>query len=326
MTKDAKDDISDIKPPWKMSVNNRDAFGQTLLELGRENTNIVVLNADLSGSTKTSVFAKEFPKRFFNAGIAEQCMMGMAAGLATTGKIAVPSTFAVFATGRVYDFIRQSIAYPNLNVKIVATHAGVTVGGDGASHQITEDLALMRALPNMRVVVPADAIETDRAFRTVVKEPGPFYFRIGRSATPVILQNDYEFRLGKAFELRDGKDITLIACGVMVPQALWAAEMLKKRGIDARVLNMSTIKPIDADAIHKAAKETKAIISCEEHSILCGMGSAIAEQLVQQKPVTMRFVGTRDCFGQSGEAEDLMCAMNLTAKDIALEAEDMLKK
>ena len=321
----SREEQSEVKPPWKMSVNNRDAFGQTLLELGRENTNIVALNADLSGSTKTSVFAKEFPKRFFNCGIAEQCMMGMAAGLATTGKIAVPSTFAVFATGRVYDFIRQSIAYPKLNVKIVATHAGVTVGGDGASHQITEDIALMRTLPNMRVVVPADAVETDRAFRTVVKEPGPFYFRIGRSATPVILSNDYEFHLGKAGHLRDGKDITLIGCGVMVPQALWAAEMLHKRGIDARVLNMSTIKPIDRDAIIKAARETKAIISCEEHSVIGGLGSAIAEQLVQEKAVPMRFVGVKDCFGQSGEAEDLMCAMNLTAMDIANEAEEILK-
>jgi len=316
----------EVKPPWKMSVNNRDAFGQTLLELGRENTNIVALNADLSGSTKTSVFAKEFPKRFFECGIMEQCMMGMAAGLATTGKIAVPSTFAVFATGRVYDFIRQSIAYPKLNVKIVATHAGVTVGGDGASHQITEDIALMRSLPNMRVVVPADAIETDRAFKVVVKEPGPFYFRIGRSATPVILPNEYEFQLGKAGCLRDGKDITLAACGVMVPQALWAAEMLKKRGIDARVLNFSTIKPIDKDAILKAARETKCIISCEEHSIIGGLGSAIAEQVVQEEPVRMKLIGVKDCFGQSGEAEDLMCAMNLTAKDIAAEAEQMLKK
>jgi transketolase len=178
----------------------------------------------------------------------------------------------------------------------------------------------------MHVVVPADAIETDRAFRAVVKEPGPFYFRIGRSATPVILSNDYEFRLGKAGHLRDGKDITLVGCGVMVPQALWAAEMLHKRGIDARVLNMSTIKPIDKDAIIKAARETKAIISCEEHSIIGGLGSAIAEQLVQDKAVPMRFVGVKDCFGQSGEAEDLMCAMNLTAKDIANEAEALLKK
>jgi transketolase len=313
----SRDEQTEVKPPWKMSVNNRDAFGQTLLELGRENTNIVALNADLSGSTKTSVFAKEFPRRFFNCGIAEQCMMGMAAGLATTGKIAVPSTFAVFATGRVYDFIRQSIAYPKLNVKIVATHAGVTVGGDGASHQITEDIALMRTLPNMRVVVPADAIETDRGFRCVVKEPGPFYFRIGRSATPVILPNEYEFQLGKAGYLRDGKDITLIGCGVMVPQALWAAEILQRKGIDARVLNMSTIKPIDKDAIIKAAKDTKAIIACEEHSIIGGLGSAIAEQLVQEKAVPMRFVGVKDCFGLSGEAEDLMCAMHLTARDIA---------
>jgi len=326
MTKEPKEDMADVKPPWKMSVNNRDAFGQTLLELGRENTHIVALNADLSGSTKTSVFAKEFPKRHFNVGIAEQCMMGMAAGLATTGKISVPSTFAVFATGRVYDFIRQSIAYPKLNVKIVASHAGITVGGDGASHQIAEDLALMRVLPNMRVVVPADAIETDRAFRAVVKEPGPFYFRIGRSATPVILPNDYEFRLGKAYQLRDGKDITIIGCGVMAPQALWAAEMLKKHGIDARVLNMSTIKPIDAEAIHEAARETKAIITCEEHSVIGGMGSAVAEQLVQGKSVPMKIIGIKDCFGQSGEAEDLMCSYGLTAKDIAKEAEGLLKK
>jgi transketolase len=324
MTK--KKDWKSVPPPWKETASNRDVFGKTLLELGRENPNIVALNADLSGSTKTGVFAKEFPRRFFNAGVAEQSMMGMAAGLATTGKIVVPSTFAVFATGRVYDIIRQSIAYPNLNVKIVASHAGITVGGDGASHQITEDICLMRVLPNMRVVVPADAVETGKAFKAIMKEPGPFYFRFGRSPTPIIMPEDHEFELGKASTLRDGKDVTLIGTGVMVSKALHAAEMLKVKGIDARVLNVSTIKPMDRDAISKAGKETKGIITCEEHSIIGGLGSAVSEQLVQTNPCPMRMVGINDCFGESGEAEELMCKYGLTAENIVIEAEKLLKK
>jgi transketolase len=315
----------EVKPPWSKMASNRDVFGDILLELGRENRNIVALNADLSGSTKTAVFAKEFPRRFFNAGVAEQSMMGMAAGLATTGKIVVASTFAVFATGRVYDFIRQSIAYPNLNVKIVASHAGITVGGDGATHQITEDISLMRVLPNMRVVVPADAIETERAFRVIMSEPGPFYFRFGRSASPVILPEDYNFELGKASVLRDGKDVTLAGCGVMVSRALHAAEILKGKDIDARVLNMSTIKPIDRDAIAKAGKETNGLVTCEEHSIIGGLGSAIAEQLVQTSPAPMRLLGIKDCFGESGDAEDLMCKFELTTGSIVKEAEALLK-
>lgn len=316
----------DVKPPWTTKLNNREVFGDTLLALGRENTNIVALNADLSGSTKTSVFAKEFPRRFFNTGVAEQCMIGMAAGLATTGKIVVPSTFAVFVTGRVYDFIRQSIAYPNLNVKIVATHAGITVGGDGATHQITEDIALMRVLPNMRIIVPADGIETDRSFRVIIKEDGPFYFRMGRSPTPVIMPEDYEFEIGKAVTVRDGSDITLIGCGVMTSHAYYAAEILKTKGIDARVINMSTIKPIDGEAIQKAAKETKGIITCEEHSVIGGLGSAVAEVVVRTSPVKMRFIGIQDCFGQSGDAEDLMCEFGLTYKEMVSEAEAMLKE
>jgi transketolase len=249
----------------------------------------------------------------------------MAAGLATTGKIVVASTFAVFATGRVYDFIRQSIAYPNLNVKIVASHAGITVGGDGATHQITEDISLMRVLPNMRVVVPADGIETDRAFKAIMSDPGPYYFRVGRSATPLLLPDDYEFTLGKAHVLRDGSDITIIGCGVMVSRALYAAEMLKAKGIDARVLNFSTIKPMDTEALDKACKETKGIVTCEEHSIIGGLGSAVAEKIVQNKPVPMRLIGIQDCFGESGDAEDLMCKFGLTTDTIVRESEDLLK-
>jgi len=314
-----------VKPPWTKTASNRDVFGDTLLELGRENRNIVALNADLSGSTKTAIFAKEFPRRFFNAGVAEQCMIGMAAGLATTGKVVVASTFAVFATGRVYDFIRQSVAYPSLNVKIVASHAGITVGGDGATHQITEDISLMRVLPNMRVVVPADSIETDRAFRAVMSDPGPCYFRVGRSATPVLLPEDYEFNLGKAHVLRDGSDVTIIGCGVMVSKALYAAEILKTKGIDARVLNISTIKPIDTEVLVKACKETKGLITCEEHSIIGGLGSAVAETIVQNRPIPMRLMGIQDCFGESGDAEDLMCKFGLTTDAIVQEAEDLLK-
>ena len=314
-----------VKPPWTKTASNRDVFGETLLELGRENRNIVALNADLSGSTKTAIFAKEFPRRFFNAGVAEQCMIGMAAGLATTGKIVVASTFAVFATGRVYDFIRQSIAYPNLNVKIVASHAGITVGGDGATHQITEDISLMRVLPNMRVVVPADGIETDKAFRAVMSDPGPYYFRVGRSATPVLLPEDYEFCLGKANILRDGSDVTIIGCGVMVSRALHAAVILKTKGIDARVLNMSTVKPMDTEAIHKACRETKGLVTCEEHSIIGGLSSAVAEQAVLNRPVPMRMIGIQDCFGESGDAEDLMCKFGLTTDAIVQETEELLK-
>jgi transketolase len=318
--------VSEVKQPWSEKANSRDAFGRTLLELGRENRSIVALNADLSGSTKTSVFAKEFPRRFFNAGVAEQNMMGMAAGLASTGKIVIASTFAVFATGRVYDFIRQSIAYSNLNVKIVASHAGITVGGDGATHQITEDIALMRVLPNMRVIVPGDAVETDKALRVIVDQPGPFYFRIGRSDTPVILEKDYEFKLGKAGVIRDGSDITLIACGVMVSRALYTAEKLKAEGIDARVINMSSIKPIDRGAIIKAASETGAILTCEEHSIIGGLGGAVAEIVVQEDPVPMKIMGVQDCFGQSGDAEDLMECFCLNSDNVVTSAKELVKK
>jgi len=300
---------------WKMA-NAREAFGEALLQLGREDERIVALNADLSSSTKTNKFAKEFPERFFNAGIAEQNMMGMAAGLATTGKIPVASTFAVFATGRVYDIIRQSIAYPRLNVKIVATHAGITVGGDGASHQITEDIALMRVLPNMRIVVPADAVETVKAFRSIVYDEGPFYMRLGRSDTPVVFDEGYEFTLGKASTVEDGEDVAVIATGIMLSRALEAREMLEDEGISARVLNMSTIKPLDRDAVVRAARDTKGIVTAEEHSIIGGLGGAVAEVCSREHPTRILMVGVEDTFGQSGDAEGLMRHFKLTPERI----------
>jgi transketolase len=307
-------------------MNSRIAFGKTLVELGRKDKRIVVLNADLSSSTKTEMFEREFPTRFFNFGIAEQNMMGTAAGLATTGKIVFASTFAMFATGRVYDQIRQSIAYPNLNVKIVATHAGITVGGDGASHQINEDIALMRVIPNMSIIVPADAIETAGAIRAAVKHEGPLYIRLGREDTPVIFDESYNFRIGKAPTLRDGDDVTIIAMGLMVARALEAADILAREGIDARVINMSTVKPIDEKAIIKASKETGAIVTAEEHNVIVGMGSAVAEVLTGTVKVPQHRVGIPDVFGESGESEELMAKYGLRVMDIVESAHKAIKR
>ncbi|MBP2640586.1 MAG: dxs 3 [Firmicutes bacterium] len=309
-----------------MAKATRDAYGETLKDLGAVNKDIVVLDADLSKSTKTNVFAKAYPDRFFNCGIAEQNMIGTAAGLAAAGKIPFASTFAMFATGRAYEQVRNSVCYPKLNVKIAATHAGLTVGEDGASHQTVEDISLMRTLPNMTVIVPADAAETSGAIEFAVKHQGPVYIRLGRMAVPDLFGADYQFELGRASQLREGADVTLIACGLMTAAALEAAELLKADGVEARVLNMATIKPIDAQAIMKAAKDTGAIVTCEEHSIYGGLGSAVAEVLMEHAPAPAERVGILDTFGESGTPAALLKKYKLTAADIVAAAKRVIAR
>ena len=304
----------------------RDAYGEALKELGGINKDIVVLDADLSGSTKTSVFKEAYPDRFFNAGISEQSLMGTAAGLAAAGKTPFASTFAVFASGRAFEIIRNSICYPKLNVKIAATHAGLTVGEDGATHQSIEDLSLMRSLPNMVVLNPADGIETKKCIQKAAEYKGPVYIRLGRSKVPVIFEEDYDFQIGKGAMLRDGKDVTIIATGIMVAKALEAKELLEKEGISARVINISTIKPIDKDIITKAAKETKGIVTAEEHGIIGGLGSAVAEVVVENCPVKVERIGVNDTFGESGTGEALLEKYGLTAENICEKAKKILEK
>ncbi len=294
----------------------RQSYGEALLELGRKNEKVVVLDADLAGATKTNIFAKEIPERFFDMGIAEQDMIATAAGFATCGKIPFASTFAVFATGRVYDQIRNSICYPNLNVKICATHCGITVGEDGATHQMLEDINLMRGLPNMTVISPADGIEAKWAVNEASKIDGPVYIRFGRAATPVIYEENYNFELGKAIQFGEGIDATVFATGIMVAESLKAKEELEKEGIYIRVVDIHTIKPIDKDIIIKCAKETKKLISVEEHSIIGGLGTAIAEVLVENYPAKLTRMGMKDCFGKSGKASELLEYFGLTCKDI----------
>lgn len=307
-------------------IATRDAYGEALAELGESNKDVVVLDADLSGSTKTAVFAKKFPERFFNMGIAEQDMMGTAAGLAASGKIPFASTFAIFATGRAWEQVRQSIAYPKLNVKVVATHAGITVGEDGASHQSVEDIAVMRVIPNMTVIVPADGIETKKVIREIVRYKGPVYVRLSRGKSPAVLDDSYSFEIGKGVVLKDGKDVSLIACGVMVYKALQAADTLGKEGVSARVINISSIKPIDADLIVRAAKETGCVVTAEEHSIIAGLGGAVAEVLAENCPVPVKRIGIEDKFGTSGDADLLMELYGLTADNIAKAAREVIKR
>lgn len=308
-----------------MAKATREAYGETLKELGAQIPEIVVLDADLSASTKTAVFAKAFPDRFFDTGIAEGNMMSVAAGLAASGKIPFASTFAVFGAGRAYEQIRNSICYPNLNVKVAVTHAGLTVGEDGATHQMLEDIALMRALPNMTVVVPADAAETAQVIRWAASYQGPVYIRMGRAKVEDVISPDAEFVPGKSTTLADGSDVTIMACGIMTQQALQAAKMLAEEGISARVINMSSIKPIDEAAIVKAAKETGAIVTCEEHTVMGGLGSAVAEVVVRQCPVPMAMVGTEDVFGQSGKASEVLKVYGLAPEHIALEAKKLVE-
>jgi transketolase len=299
-----------------MGLATREAYGEILKELGEKHKDIVVLDADLSKSTKTAVFAKAFPERFFNVGIAEQNLMGVGAGMAAAGKVPFVSTFAMFAAGRAFEQVRNSICYPKLNVKIAATHAGLTVGEDGASHQSIEDISLMRSIPNMTVIVPADAEETRKAVAFAAAYHGPVYIRLGRMSVPDLFTADYTFEHGKAVQLADGSDVTIIATGIMTAAAKQAAEELAAAGISARVLNIHTIKPIDRDAIVKAAAETGAIVTCEEHSIIGGLGSAVAEVLVENSPVPMERIGVLDTFGESGTPDSLLVKYQLTAGDI----------
>ncbi len=307
-------------------VATREAYGDTLMELGEKDPRIVVLDADLSKSTKTAGFGKAYPHRFFNMGIAEADMMGTAAGLATCGLIPFASTFAVFATGRVLDQVRNSIAYPSLNVKIAATHAGITVGEDGGSHQSVEDIALMRALPNMTVMVPADARETKKAIEAAVEREGPVYIRLGRSGVPMVSSEEDPFVLGKGSVLREGSDITIIAVGIMVSMALEAADSLSDKGVQARVINLSTIKPLDSQLITESARATGLVVTAEEHSIIGGLGSAVAEVLGENCPVPLKRIGIQDVFGESGPPELLLEKYKLTSGSIEKAALELLEK
>ncbi|MCX6695834.1 MAG: transketolase family protein [Candidatus Altiarchaeota archaeon] len=303
----------------------RIAYGKALVELGKEHPNMVVLDADLSESTMTCMFAKEFPERFFNVGCAEQNLMGMSAGFALEGKTVFTSAFAMFGCGRAWEQIRNTIAYDRLNVKIVLTHAGLTVGKDGSSHQIIEDLSLMRVIPGMHVMVPADALEAEYLVKSSIKYHGPVYIRLSREKTPVIFK-DYDFDLHKPITIIDGDDVTLAACGVMVSEAIKAAQELEKQKIRAKVINVNTIKPIHKESIIQSAKETGAIVTAEEHSIYGGLGSAVAEVLVENYPVPMKRIGVVDRFGKSGEPYDLMAEYNITAKDIVEAAKEVIKR
>ncbi len=294
----------------------RQSYGETLEKLGEKYSDIVVLDADLATATKTINFAKKFPERFFDMGIAEANMMSTAAGMATTGKVPFASTFAVFAAGRSYDQIRNSICYPNLNVKICATHSGITVGEDGATHQMLEDISMMRTLPNMKVLSPADDIETKWAIEEAYKQKGPVYVRLSRLATPIIYDENQKFEFGKMIQIGEGTDATVFATGDVVAEAVKAKEVLAGKGIDIRVIDVHTIKPIDKEMIIKCAKETKRLISIEDHSVIGGLGSAISEVLTSKYPARLERIGIEDEFGRSGKAEELMDFYGLNADRI----------
>ena len=294
----------------------RQAYGKVLVEIGAENPNLVVMDADLSKSTMTAEFGKAYPERFFNMGIAEQNLYGAATGLALSGKVVCASTFAMFAAGRAFEIIRNSIGYTHANVKVCATHAGITVGEDGASHQTFEDIALMRTIPGMTVVNPSDGVSAKKLMKQVVAFDGPAYVRLGRAAVPVCYGEDDEIVLGKGNQVREGKDVTVIATGIMVNEALMAAEELAAEGIDVRVIDMHTIKPLDEEIIVKAARETGAIVTAEEHSVIGGLGSAVAEVVVKKCPVKMAMVGQQDTFGESGKPDELKAKYGMTAADI----------
>ncbi len=295
----------------------REAFGVTLVELANEGVDVVAVEADLSKSTTTAMFADAYPERFFNVGVAEQNMIDVAAGLAVSGKVAFTGSFAVFATGRAYDQVRNTVCYSDLDVKLAPTHAGITVGPDGGSHQMLEDIALMRVLPGMRVLVPADFAAAHSALRLAALTPGPFYVRLGRVATPAVHADGFELELGRAYVLREGADVSLVACGVMVAEALAAAELLAAEGVSAEVIDVASIKPLDAERIVESAVKTRAVVTCEEHSIIGGLGSAVAEVLGEQAPTPLRRVGVRDVFGTSGEPAELMEHFGLTGAHIA---------
>ncbi len=293
--------------------STRQAYGEALVELGKKNNNVVVLDADLSKSTKTNLFQKEFPERHINAGIAEANLMGMAAGFATCGRIPFASTFAMFAAGRAFEQIRNTIAYPKLNVKIAPTHSGISVGEDGGSHQAIEDIALMRAIPGMVVLCPCDAVETKKMVAAAAEYEGPVYLRLGRLDVETILPENYNFQIGVANTLKDGKDVTIISTGLLTQEALLAAEELEKQNVSVRVINVGTIKPLDGETILKAAQETKFIITAEEHSVIGGLGSAVSEFLSEVHPTKIKKLGVYDKFGQSGKGGELLEKYELTA-------------
>lgn len=296
-----------------MKKSTRQAYGEALVELGRQNNNVVVLDADLTKSTKTNLFQEEFPERHINVGIAEADLIGTAAGLATCGKIPFASTFAMFAAGRAFEQIRNTVAYPKLNVKIAPTHAGISVGEDGGSHQSIEDISLMRSIPGMVVLSPADATETKKMIFAAAEYNGPVYIRMGRLDVPVLFYDSYDFQIGVANTVKEGTDVTILATGLMTARALEAAEKLESEGVSVRVINVGTIKPLDGETVLKAAKETKFIVTAEEHSVIGGLGSAVSEFLSETYPTLVKKVGIYDVFGQSGKAEELLEKYELTA-------------
>ncbi len=303
--------------PDVKKIATRESYGNALVELGRQHDNLIVLDADLAGATKTGTFKKAFPERFYDCGIAESNMMGIAAGLSTTGLVPFASTFAMFAAGRAYEQVRNSIGYPHLNVKIGATHAGISVGEDGATHQCNEDLALMRMIPGMTVICPSDDVEAFAAVRAAYEMDGPVYMRFGRMAVPVINDGpDYRFEIGKGVVLKDGSDVSIVATGLCVSSALEAAEMLSADGISARVINIHTIKPIDKELLITAARETGRIVTVEEHSIIGGLGGAVCEVLSENAPVPVKRVGVNDVFGESGPAKDLIARYGLDGRGV----------
>ena len=298
-------------------IATRASYGEALVELGAEHDDFVVFDADLAAATQTAKFKAVYPDRFFNAGIAESNLMGMAAGVATTGRVAFASTFAMFAAGRAFEQVRNSIGYPHLNVKIGATHAGISVGEDGATHQCNEDLALMRTIPGMTVIAPCDDVEAKAAVRVAYELDGPVYMRFGRLAVPVVNDaEDFEFEIGKGIVMREGTDVTIVACGLMVQSALEAAERLAADGISAEVIDMHTIKPIDADLVVESAKKTGRVVTCEEHSVIGGLGSAVCDVLAERFPVPVRKLGVNDVFGESGPAVDLLHKYGLDADGV----------
>lgn len=302
----------------------REAYGQTLIELAAEGLDVAVVEADLSKSTTTAKFAAAYPERFFNVGVAEQNMVGVAAGLAVAGKVVFTGSFAVFATGRAYDQVRNTVCYSGLNVKLAPTHSGITVGSDGGSHQMLEDIALMRVLPGMHVLVPADVRAAAGALRAAARTPGPFYVRLGRAAVAEVYDDSHEFEVGRAYVLREGTDVTLAACGVMVAEALRAADELSVIGISAEVIDVSTIKPLDTETIVSSVRKTGAAVTCEEHSIIGGLGSAVAELLGEVHPVPLVRVGVRDTFGTSGDPDELMEHFGLTSAYVTRAARQLL--
>lgn len=303
----------------------REGYGSGLIKLGKEYDDFLVMDADLAAATKSGAFKKVFPERFYNCGIAEQNMMSIAAGIAATGKKVFASSFAMFAAGRAFEQIRNSVGYPHLNVKVCATHAGISVGEDGATHQCNEDIALMRTIPGMTIINPADAVEAEKAVEAAYSLDGPAYLRFGRLAVPVIFDDDYKFEIGKAVTLKDGTDATVIATGLMVAEALIAYDILKAEGINARIINMATIKPIDREAIIKAAKETGVIVTAEEHSVIGGLGSAVSEVVTEECPVHVVKMGVHDVFGKSGPANTLLDEFGLRGKDIAATVKEAIK-